>query len=176
MYREFQTSAEQLAKGGECPFAVFVAVLERPDVAGYSHITGFHADRVNMEIFSFDDEFAELGIKADGAFIETVHIRHAGEIHCGAVFQDEVVVQVGRNSGAIGFHKKSFLLYRWSSVYENQTGRDVDLRRNKSHTPVSVRVVYAEGGGDRTEMVLFEQKKKSVYNKSKEELHGQSNS
>ena len=104
-----------------------------------------------MEIFPFDDEFAKLGIKADGAFIETVHIRHAGEIHCRAVFQDEVVVQVGRNSGAIGFHKKSFLLYRWSSVYE----RDVDLRRNKSHTPVSVRAVYAEGSGDRTGIVFF---------------------
>ena len=86
------------------------------------------------------------------------------------------MVQVGRNSGAIGFHKKSFLLYRWSSVYENQTGRDVDLRRNKSHTPVSVRVVYAEGSEDRTEMVLFEQKKKSVYNKSKEGFHEQPNS
>jgi len=60
-------------------------------------------------------------------------------------------------------------------VYENQTGRDVDLRRNKSHTPVSVRVVYAGGSGDRTEMVLFEQKKKSVYNKNREGFHEQSN-
>ena len=59
-----------------------------------------------MEIFPFDDEFAELGIKADGAFIETVHIRHAGEIHCTAGFQYGVVGDCGTNIGSMGFEKK----------------------------------------------------------------------
>jgi hypothetical protein len=47
-------------------------------------------------------------------------------------------------------------------VYENQTGRDVDLRRNKSHTPVSVRVVYAEESGDRTDYSVDSMRASSV--------------
>jgi len=50
-------------------------------------------------------------------------------------------------------------------VYKNQTGRDVDLRRNKSHTPVSVRVVYAGGSGDRTGIVFL------VYHNKNKEKH-----